>query len=209
MAQQYHPRRGQTPPAKKRKASGASPNRSSRQIPGWLWLAAGVGVGVLVSFLVGLSHLPSAGAPAQTAVRQPPPKPAAPPPPVTPAKPATRFDFYTLLPEREVIVPNERDAIAPKPATDGAGKPAAAAAPQEQLVLQAGSFRSPQEADRRRAQLLLLGLEARVESVVANGDTWYRVHAGRFPSREKVTTARDQLSKEGIETLLLKQKPAG
>ncbi len=125
------------------------------------------------------------------------------------AKPATRFDFYTLLPEREVIVPNEREAIK---SNDKQKAPAGQAPPAETveaLFLQVGSFRSAQEADRRRAQIILLGLEAKVESVQANGDTWYRVQSGPFTSRDKLSKARNQLSSEGIESLLLKQKPQG
>lgn len=128
--------------------------------------------------------------------------------PADAAKPATKFDFYTLLPEREVIVPNEREAIRPgdKPKTP-AGETPQAAESAEPLFLQVGSFRAAAEADRRRAQIILLGLEAKVEPVQANGDTWYRVQAGPFTSREKLSKARNQLSAQGIESLLLKQKP--
>jgi cell division protein FtsN len=210
MAQQYNPRRTQQVPAKKKKHSGASPNRGRGPLPGWAWLLAGVAVGVFISFLVKLSNMPGPDAPVkapgkiESSAAKPVAKPAEKPP--ADAKPATRFDFYTLLPEREVIVPNEREAIQPK-AGPGQPPPAATA---EKLFLQAGSFRSPQEADRRRAQILLLGLDAKVESVVAaSGDTWYRVQAGPFTSHDKLTRARDQLSGQGIETLLLKQKPAG
>jgi cell division protein FtsN len=52
-----------------------------------------------------------------------------------------------------------------------------------------------------------LGLQAKVESVVANGEPWFRVQAGPFVTREQLTKARDQLSAAGIESLLLKQKP--
>jgi len=224
MAQHYNPRRAQPAPAKKKRPSGASPTtrrRAKQPVPGWVWLVAGVAVGLFVSLLVKLSSATPTATPvampgaktaekekaAQIAAKAEKDKAArqqkaaekkAP----DDAKPATRFDFYTLLPEREVIVPNE--AVQQKTAPAGPGQPQT---PAEQLFLQAGSFRSPQEADRRRAQILLLGLDARVESVVANGDTWYRVHAGPFTSREKLSKARDQLSAEGIETLLLKQKP--
>jgi len=125
------------------------------------------------------------------------------------AKPATRFDFYTLLPEREVIVPNEREAIKAKDKQKAVAGQAPTEEVDESLFLQVGSFRSAQEADRRRAQIILLGLDAKVESVQANGDTWYRVQSGPFTSRDKLSKARTQLSGAGIESLLLKQKPQG
>jgi cell division protein FtsN len=238
---QYNPRRQQPAAAKKKKRSGASSNSGRPQVPGWVWLAAGVAVGVFVSFLVKLAGMPAGstttvaldgnkaaksatletgaaakGAAGKNAAGKNAEQGAAKAGEERgdkssekaagdAAKPATKFDFYTLLPEREVIVPNEREAI--KPATD---KPKAAPAETEEpLFLQVGSFRAAQEADRRRAQVILLGLEAKVESVQANGDTWYRVQAGPFTSREKLSKARSQLSAEGIESLQLKQKPQG
>ncbi|HSB96535.1 MAG TPA: SPOR domain-containing protein [Spongiibacteraceae bacterium] len=126
-----------------------------------------------------------------------------------PAKPATRFDFYTLLPEREVIVPNEREAIKSNDKQKANASQTPTTETDESFFMQVGSFRSAQEADRRRAQIILLGLDAKVESVQANGDTWYRVQSGPFASRDKLSKARTQLSGAGIESLLLKQKPQG
>jgi cell division protein FtsN len=249
---QYNPRRQQQPAAaKKKKRSGASSNNSRPQVPGWMWLVAGVAVGVFVSFLVKLAGMP-AGTTTTVALDGKAPKSAtletaggaskgsasgknaagknadagvsiddpghkssekgvdktADKATGDAARPVTKFDFYTLLPEREVIVPNEREAMKPaeKPkAVPGQAAPAEVA--EEPLFLQVGSFRAAQEAERRRAQIILLGLEAKVESVQANGDTWYRVQSGPFTSREKLSKARNQLSAQGIESLLLKQKP--
>jgi cell division protein FtsN len=122
-------------------------------------------------------------------------------------KTVTKFDFYTLLPEREVILPSDREALkaVAKPKVI-AGQQQNAAVETEQLFLQAGSFRSAQEAERRRAQIKALGLDAKVEGVTASADTWYRVQAGPFTSREQLSKARDQLSAAGIESLLLRQK---
>lgn len=232
---QYNPRRQHQPPQKKNnKHRGASPmtRDEARSIPGWIWLVAGVAIGAFVMFIMKLSHSPqpaiSATAERSTQdakplplVKDAAPKESAPkeasskgakkdeqPSAEVPAdaKSVTKFDFYTLLPEREVIVPNEREAIKttdkPKSAQD-----ATTAAGTEQLLLQVGSFRSAQEAERRRAQVTSLGLQAKVESVVANGDPWFRVQAGPFVTREQLTKARDQLSAAGVESLLLKQKP--
>lgn len=207
------------------------------QVPAWLWLVGGVAVGVFVSFLVRLAQAPqpepvAVATPAP--IKTPAKLPASLPEKQTPAaafdkvdqggkgesksadkaapddtQTVTKFDFYTLLPEREVIVPNEREAI--KAVAKQKVKPGESAAPagNEQLLLQVGSFRSAQEAERRRTQIVALKLEAKVESVRANGDTWYRVQAGPFTSREQLTKARDQLSAAGIESLLLKQKAQG
>jgi cell division septation protein DedD len=230
---QYNPRRQHKPVDKKPRRSGASPLRGGREpvpVPWWIWLAGGIAVGVFVSFLMKLAHAPqppAATVSAPVAAGRIPDKNSAPaaqskadekaaakaadkPEEKTAGdgQAVTKFDFYTLLPEREVIVPNEREAIkAVDRQKPRQGQPAAEA--PEQLLLQVGSFRSAQEAERRRAQVAALNLEAKIESVRANGDTWYRVQAGPFTSRDQLSRARDQLSAAGVESLLLKQKPPG
>ncbi|WP_269618568.1 SPOR domain-containing protein [Zhongshania sp. BJYM1] len=121
----------------------------------------------------------------------------------------TKFDFFTVLPEREVIVTEERR---PAPTTTAAIK-AADKPPVEQVdisgeryILQAGSFRQGADADRRRAQILLLGLDAKVESVEANGDRWHRVYVGPFQSHNTLSDARSKLINESIDTLVIRQK---
>lgn len=225
-------------PKKNSKRSGASPTRrdgSSVQIPWWLWIVIGTALGVFVSFLISLAKAPaapetvtteksiaktkvaeSAKAVEKTVVtendadaksseaKNADDKNAKP----DETKTVTKFDFYTLLPEREVIVPNDREAVKAidKSKTANDQPQNAQAAGGEQLFLQAGSFRSAQEAERRRTQIKTLGLNAKVEEVTANADTWYRVQAGPFTSRDQLGKARDQLKAAGIESLLLRQK---
>ena len=206
-------------------------------IPWWLWIVVGTALGVFVSFLIHLAQSPAAPAAAAVAIQKSAEqkiaeknikpvveqkavdKPARKVDSATAAagddkdakpdetKTVTKFDFYTLLPEREVIVPNDREAIKAAEKSKAADQPQdAAAAESEQLFLQVGSFRSAQEAERRRGQIKALGLNAKVEEVIANADTWYRVQAGPFTSREQLSKAREQLKAAGIESLLLKQK---
>ena len=235
----HQPPRGEQ--SKKNRRSGASATRNAKrvQIPGWLWIIVGTALGVFVSFLVRLAQTPppskagmaengakpvvaapaaagaSAGSAAKAATkpadatRSDASKPVATKPDAT--KNVTKFDFYTLLPEREVIDPSDRDdiekAAGPQPAKPAKqAVPAAGAADTgEQLFLQAGSFRSAQEAERRRGQIRALGLDASVEQVTANGDTWYRVQVGPL-TRARLNSARDRLSDADIDTLVLRQK---
>ncbi|MBW2940719.1 SPOR domain-containing protein [Zhongshania aquimaris] len=121
----------------------------------------------------------------------------------------TKFDFFTVLPEREVIVTDEqRPAAKPATAIKTADKPPAVKQDisDERYILQAGSFRQGADADRRRAQILLLGLDAKVESVEANGDRWHRVYVGPFQSHNTLTDARSKLINESIDTLVIRQK---
>jgi cell division protein FtsN len=121
----------------------------------------------------------------------------------------TKFDFFTVLPEREVIVTDEpRSASRSASAVKQIDKSPADQSDisDERYMLQAGSFRQGADADRRRAQILLLGLDAKVESVEANGDRWHRVYVGPFQSHNTLTGARSKLISESIDTLVIRQK---
>ena len=158
-----------------------------------------------------------------------------PPSPTQPVKP--KYDFYTLLPESEVIVPPEAvpEKTLPTPQTapvvpttpvtpaeaakiDTARAQAALAgitpppappvkaAPVTKFFLQAGSFRKETDADKVRAQIILLGQAVSVESGTVKDETWYRVLVGPFSNREQLTTAQKQLAGAGFSNLLLQQR---
>lgn len=169
----------------------ASPKQSSA-IPGWVWLLTGIVAGVFISFLIFLADIAPEPAPNNNAGKKAATQKTK---PKAEEETGTRFDFYTLLPEREVIVPTQREESSQQP---------------EQLfqyILQAGSFKHAEDADRLRAKLILLGLEVHVDPVKGRGgDTWHRVQVGPFTSRSKLSKARSTLINEGIETLLLKRK---
>ena len=156
-----------------------------------------------------------------------------PPSPQQPVKP--KYDFYTLLPESEVIVPPDAvpEKTLPTPQTapvapvtpaeaakiDTAraqaalsgltpppAPPVAKAAPVTKFFLQAGSFRKEADADKVRAQIILLGQAVAVESGTVKDETWYRVLVGPFSNREQLTTAQKQLAGSGFSNLLLQQR---
>lgn len=134
-----------------------------------------------------------------------PPSPASPTKaikiaPKNTAKPAAQkdtFDFYTLLPDSEVIpVPVEAYISTPKD-------------PQKKtnILLQAGSFRKQVDANRLRAKLILLNLDNVVaEKTVSNsGSVWFRVRIGPFSSRSTLNKAEDILAQQGIESIRVKK----
>ncbi|MCP3907855.1 MAG: SPOR domain-containing protein [Oceanicoccus sp.] len=178
--------------AKKPKATKKKKSRKTKsQVPGWVWLFTGIVTGLFISFLAYLADITPEDAPEEISNT------------VEKAADdvktiATQFDFYTLLPEREVIVEVERE--------DSSGEPAAATV----YILQAGSFKNAEDGDRLRAQLILMGLDARVEAITsANGDVWHRVQVGPFEDRSQLAKARGTLIDKGIDTLLLKRKAEG
>ncbi|MCR9107020.1 MAG: SPOR domain-containing protein [Gammaproteobacteria bacterium] len=112
------------------------------------------------------------------------------------APPKPRFDFYDMLPEQTIEV--ETPEIEP-------ARELSVPAAKEQFLLQAGSFRQREDADRRRAQLLLLGLEPNIQEATGENGRWYRVYLGPFESRAQMSRAQGLTAAQNIETLPLKR----
>lgn len=109
-----------------------------------------------------------------------------------------QYDFFTVLPEMEVVVPREeieqRARENPEqPATPTGGS----------YVIQVGSFRSSDDADGLKAQLALLGLIARVQEVSVDDATWYRVRLGPYETARAADQARRQLQDNGFEAMVM------
>lgn len=179
----------------KRKSKGSG-------IPGWLWLAAGFGLGLLVALLLYLQDvpLPKAVAPGPEQASEPATRADA-QQETTPAREQElRFEFYTLLPESEVVIPEqELSEPAPKPGS-------APARPPGTYMLQAGSFRQQQQAEALKGELALVGIVAHVQRVNVDGDTWYRVRVGPFDSYQEITRARKRLQDNNINAIAVKVK---
>jgi cell division protein FtsN len=214
-------------PAPKRGASRYQAP-AKKPVPGWVWLVCGLVIGGFIMFLM---NLEPGGDEIKRAKDMPKPKeqPKRPAPATgQPAKP--KYDFYTLLPESEVILPPEEpkpEPEPPKPVTpEEAAKidaaraeaalngqvppppPMVAKATVTQFFLQAGSFRKQPEAEKVRAQIILLGQDVRVENVTVRDEDWYRVLVGPFANREQLGQAQKTLSASGFNNLLLQQRQA-
>jgi len=137
-------------------------------------------------------------------------------------RPKPHFEFYTILPDMEVQVPDQELDAAASRETKKASSAAESAGPTKggqkaqagtaneagsTYVLQVGSFRHMQEADRLKASLALIGLQAGIQSVSGgNDDTWYRVRLGPYSDLKKLNAARDRLRENGMEAMVLKIK---
>ncbi len=184
------------------------PKRRREGMPGWVWGLVGLSVGLGVAAWVYLGGHHRTPAPAALVAPAPPtavaeapkkaPEPAASAakPAAPPAAPKPRFEFYTMLPEMEVPIHEP-----------GAGKgsdPPAAKAPGETYILQVATFRSYEEADRLKASLSLLGLEASIQSVTVDGKPLHRVRVGPYTDMAKVNDARRRLKEHALDPMLLK-----
>lgn len=110
-----------------------------------------------------------------------------------------RYDFFTVLPEMEVVVPEQElsQRSAPENTT-------ATTDPTDSYLLQVGSFKSASDADQLKAQLALSGVDASVQSVKVNDATWYRVRVGPVNGARQADEIRRRLQDNGIESLVMK-----
>lgn len=109
-----------------------------------------------------------------------------------------RFDFYELLKESDIPVLKD-------------DSPAQKYTPQkvasQEFILQVASFKTKDDAERLRAELILLNLETYTEDAkIRNGETWHRVLVGPFTSTSKMSKARSILLSNRHEALVLKRK---
>jgi cell division septation protein DedD len=180
---------------------------ASSGIPAWLWLLGGILIGLgMAVFLMFQGYLPelkqhlpsvidgNTGS-ADPALLEDNGKEAD-----KPKKP--RYDFFTVLPEMEVVVPEQelsRQAGPPDEMAPGGTL--------DNYILQAGSFRNAKDAEQLKATLALLGSIATVHTVTVNGETWHRVRIGPYEGARKADEMRRMLSDNNIDTLVLKVNP--
>jgi cell division protein FtsN len=186
--------------ARKRRQSA----RSSRQqaFPGWAWMLFGLAIGLSVAFAVYMKDR-----------RPPPPGPAAQPAsletaidePVaagrdTPAATRTRekrFTFYDMLPNFEVVIPEQEPNVKADTEIRPVAEPGI-------YVLQAGSFTEYADADRRRAELALQGIESRIQRVTIDDRTYHRVRIGPIEDLEELNLLRSRLRAADIDALRIR-----
>ncbi len=124
------------------------------------------------------------------------PEKKAEPEPVQPEEP--RYDFYTILPQAETVVPDYE--IKSRVREELVGKTKAA-----KYVMQAGSFREANEADRHKAKLAKLGIESWVEKAKVGNVIWHRIKVGPYDNPSSVATIKELLQKNGIGVVVTEQ----
>lgn len=140
----------------------------------------------------------------------------APAPEVTPEPQSTTYDFFTVLPEIEVVVTEDEEPEANLPAQaekkeDKEQKTESAATqPKSAYMLQAGSFASETDAERQKASLALLGLSSTIQKITIQGrGDFYRVRLGPYINHQKMVDTDERLKQEGIKALRLRVSKAG
>ena len=203
--------------AKRSKPRSQARRGNESRIPGWAWLLAGVLLGLAIAAFVLLREGwdGRATGPVPNPQAQPPQTTAEPAVPVAqPEPPKRRYDFYTLLREKETEI-SDRE-LADRARAEAAAAAAAAAAPAtaqtpppaaslESFQLQAGAFRDAGDAEALKARLALMGQIARVQSDTINGSVWHRVRLGPYSSLREVETAKRQLAGNGVDAIAVRE----
>ena len=179
---------------KKKKNAGVSPLLS---------MLFGLAVGLSVAVAV---YMKDRGP--EPVAQQPQPEPASmqsalddngetPPPPEEEEKEEPRFTFYDILPNVEVVTPEKtetRELSAPPEAVIEPGT----------YVLQAGSFSTHEDADKRRAELGLHGIESHIQRVKVNDRNYHRVYIGPTDDLDELNMLRSRLRAAQIDVLRIR-----
>ena len=197
--------------------------------PAWVWL----GIGVLLGLAISATVLIKDWAPMLRKKNLPQPNAEATAPKESeqavadeaskkPAAPKKSFDFYTVLPEMEVVIPDaelsakaraeqqkQQAAIAAAQNNPNATATAPVATPpadaNARYVLLAGSYGDAKTADEAKAKLAMLGIIAKVQTVSVNGKTWNRVMVGPYANASDTEAAQKTLADAGVKAIPMKQ----
>ncbi len=221
-------RNGGKAPNKTKRRPAVRPNRAKSRAagggpPGWIWLICGLCIGLTIAagfYVFGrpagdgmrqqvVVDTPAAGQ-NETAGEQPDDVSA------EEEEQEPRFAFYKMLPDYEVVIPEEEypednsgqaatsaeaaEPAAPQPTTPSVEEPG-------QYVIQAGSFSTYDDANRRKAELALLGMDAHIVSFDLNsGKTVYRVQSSTIESNSRLNELLKRLRENRIDTLVMRDK---
>lgn len=186
----------------KRRKQRTPAKRKSESYPGWVWMLFGLAIGLSVAFAIYVKGRELAPVVAMT--RSPASLEDAlddnnelPPPPTQPPREESRFTFYEMLPKFEVVIPEQ------EPDVNTDGDPQAVVKPGI-YVLQAGSFSAHADADRRRAELALHGIESQIQRVTIDDKSYFRVRIGPTDDLDKLNMLRSRLRAAKIDALRIR-----
>ncbi len=185
----------------KRKTRGKKKTRRSSQptpMPGWIWGVFGLTIGLSVAAAIYVKDR-EAQSVRQTATRSEPTTESttASPDFEVPEKPEPRFKFYDMLPNFEVVIPEEDTVVRNNSRSAPLDTPGI-------YVLQAGSFSSHTDADRMKARLAMLGITSRIQKVSVDDKDYHRVRIGPVDSLERLNAMRSQLRNAQVDIMVIR-----
>lgn len=173
-------------------------------------LVIGLLVGSFIAFLIYLDKIPTDGEKQTVSNKQQNQQSSAQKNASKQSKPVKhQFDFYTVLPDREVEIIDIEDK---KPVRKTAIKPKPALAKKSPIVpqssglyqLQVGAFTELSKADAMKARLAFLGVESNIQVIQNNGQKMYRVRVGPSTDSRKIEQIKQQLKAQNINAFVQK-----
>ncbi|WP_420467132.1 SPOR domain-containing protein [Panacagrimonas sp.] len=184
-------------------------------LPGWVWLVAGLSMGLVIATIVYIGRPPQP-LPMSQQARTPTAAAAARPKVEIPPVETPRFDFYTLLEKEQVVVPVQEPELpqaapapaAPPPAVEPpettVSIPAMSAPSGAQYLVVAGAFREADNAEEHKARLAFAGIESDIERITGQDrQIWHRVRSGPY-NLSKAENLMAQLQANGFEGRVVK-----
>jgi len=187
---------------RKRRRSSRS-RKKKQEYPGWLWMLFGLSLGLSVAFAIYVKDtrptsevIAAAPQPASLqGVMDDNDEAVAEEAPAEPEE--KRFTFYDMLPNFEVIIPEQEPDVKVDAAPQAVLEPGL-------YVLQAGSFSAYNDADRRRAELALHGIESQIQRVTIDDKTYHRVRIGPTSDLDRLNMLRSRLRTARIDVLRIR-----
>lgn len=169
--------------------------------PAWVWLICGICVGLVTA--AGIYVFGRAGGPLSVDTGAGRDDRADAESAETKADREPRFAFYEMLPNYEVVIPEEEY----EERRDGRATTSPKVREPGRYRIQAGSFSEFADADRRKAELALLGLESEIQDVtLEDGRTVYRVRSAPIEELERLNATLKRLRDNDIDTLVMRAR---
>ncbi len=179
----------------------------------WAGILAGtlIGVGMAAGVAWYLMKSPSPFTKKEPPAAKPLPDTAKPATPAATEKSATpdgkpRFEFYKVLTDKQQATvtpakPVEKPKQAEKTQLAKAQPDSKAVAAYEPQILQAGSFSNVNDAEKLKAKLAMLGVEANIQTAtIPDKGVWYRVRLGPYKSADEMNHASNFLKQNGVDS---------
>ena len=121
-----------------------------------------------------------------------------------PTKPAATATTAASKPAADPLGDLVASKIGGTSASTTAAKGTPTAADPFSYFVQAGAFKSPEDAEAQRAKLAMMGMAADVSEREQSGRTVFRVRLGPFNDKAMADATREQLETNGVEAALVR-----
>ena len=195
--------------------------KRKKSLPGYIWLLSGLAIGLFIAFIIYLDKQPDSEKNFGTAIqeeiekRKPQNKKKV----TTKAKVSKeidttekkeqKYDFYTLLREHEVFIP-ESETRPPETSTKTKKKStannAAKTQTSKQYILQVGSFQNLSDAKKLKVNLAFLGIAAHIQHVKINKQSWHRVRTNPYKNKKQLYKNQRTLKQNNIHAIAMELK---